>query len=88
MYNQDKEIQFEIIRILNEIQPKNYHLEEIFKKDLFENEILDSFGVLELITRIETSFDIVIPTDELTLENLSSIESLSSYLLIKLRKAD
>ncbi len=42
--------------------------------------IIDSTGVLELVTFLEESFDIQVDDEELIPENLDSIDNVSSYL--------
>lgn len=46
--------------------------------------ILDSMGVLELVTFVESSFGVVIDDSELVPENLDSIANLSAFLDRKL----
>ena len=45
-----------------------------------ENGIIDSTGVLELVTFLEETFGIVIEDEELIPENLDSIENVVKYL--------
>ena len=49
-----------------------------------EEGIIDSTGVLELITFIEEEFQIKVDDDELIPENLDSINNLSAFLKTKL----
>lgn len=49
----------------------------------FENGIIDSVGVLELVAFVEDTFHITINDDELTLENLDSVNRLSSFIQSK-----
>jgi acyl carrier protein len=49
--------------------------------------IIDSTGVLELVTWLETQFGVVVGDDELLPENLDSINRLSRFLQSKLRVA-
>lgn len=49
-------------------------------EDLLNTGILDSLGVLQLITFIETQFSIAVPDTDVTLENFSSIEAIMQYL--------
>ena len=50
-----------------------------------ETGLLDSAGILELVLWVETEFDIEIPQDDFTLDNLGSIRRMVSY--IESRKA-
>ena len=45
-----------------------------------ENGIIDSTGVLELVTFLEETFGIVVEDEELIPENLDSIENVVKYL--------
>ena len=49
--------------------------------------ILDSTGVLELVSLIEDQFGIRVDDDDITPENLNSLRSIASYLLRKLDQA-
>ncbi len=49
--------------------------------------IIDSTGVLELVTFIEETFDIKVEDEELLPENLDSIENLAGFLQRKGIKA-
>lgn len=48
--------------------------------DLIEAEIMDSLGIMKLILFLENSFSVKISDDDLTLENFSSIQSISTLL--------
>jgi len=52
---------------------------------LMEAGILDSTGVMELVTFIETAFQIVIAEEEIIPENLNSLDSISTFVV---RKSD
>jgi acyl carrier protein len=49
-----------------------------------ENGIIDSTGVLQLVAHIESTFGIKVADEELTPENLDTINSVSAYLQGKL----
>ena len=46
--------------------------------------IIDSTGILELVTFLEEAFSIAVEEDELVPENLDSINNVENYLLNKL----
>lgn len=48
-----------------------------------EKEIVDSTGVLELTAFVETEFNIAIEDDEMTPDNLDSIEKLVNFIAKK-----
>lgn len=47
---------------------------------LLENHIVDSTGVLEIVSFLEQRFGIRVEDDELVPENLNTISSISAYL--------
>lgn len=51
--------------------------------DLFEKRILDSTGVIELVSFIEQNFNLVVEDEELVLDNFSSLNSIESFLVKK-----
>lgn len=51
-----------------------------------EKGILDSTGVLELVGHLENHYGVKVESDEITPENLDSLEKLSGYIIRK--KAD
>jgi len=48
--------------------------------DFFEKGIIDSTGVIELVSYIEETFGISIDDDELIPENLSSLKKIGEFL--------
>ena len=51
--------------------------------DLFLESIVDSTGILELISYIEITFQIKVNDEEIIQENFSSISSINSYIQSK-----
>lgn len=58
------------------------HLEN--DTSFMENGIIDSTGILELVTFLEENFSISIEDDELLAENLDSLNNITNYLSRKL----
>ena len=50
----------------------------------FESGIVDSTGILEIVTFLEENFEISVADEELIPENFSSIETIDYYLKKKL----
>ena len=48
-----------------------------------EKGILDSTGVLELVSHLETQFGIRVESDEITPDNLDSLDKLADFVLRK-----
>ena len=67
----------ELIEILEEIQPG---VDYTTCKTLIDDHILDSFGILSLVSEIEDAFDIEVAPAELVAENFNSAESLWSMI--------
>lgn len=51
---------------------------------LLENGIIDSTGVLELISFLEETYEITIEDDEMIPENLDSVDNINTFLKKKL----
>lgn len=51
--------------------------------DLFEKGILDSTGIIELVSFIEKTFNISIEDEELIVDNFSSLSHITKYLQSK-----
>ena len=49
-------------------------------RSLLESGVFDSFGIVELITYVETEFDLVIPEEDLTREKMGSIRKMADYI--------
>ena len=54
------------------------------EQSLVELGILDSYGVVELVVFIETTWSIAISDDEITREKMGSIEKISALVASKL----
>ena len=51
--------------------------------NLLANGIIDSLGVLKLVSFIEHQFDIQIPDEEVTINNFRCLKDIASYLETK-----
>jgi len=70
--------------IENFMMPSDFPDEASF----LENGIIDSTGVLELVTFLEESFCIKVEDDEIVPENLDSMKNIKRFLKIKLNGKD
>ena len=62
---------------------ENYHLSaEDFTEEtsLVNSGIIDSMGIVELVTYIEENFDLVIEDDQITTENFESINNILKFI--------
>jgi acyl carrier protein len=55
------------------------------EESLLETGILDSFGIVEMLTFVESQFDLQIPDGDMTKEKLGSIRKMAHY--VRERKA-
>ena len=62
-----------LIEILEDIAPE---VDFVNCKTLIEDNMLDSFALLSLVSEIEDEFDVEILPTELTPQNFNSVESL------------
>ena len=63
----------ELLEILNDIDDSvDYENEEA----LIDDHLLDSFGIITLISEIEEHFDIDVDAAEMTPENFNSVEAM------------
>lgn len=67
-----------LLEILNEIDDTVDYEKE---KSLIDGHILDSFGVITLVSELEEAFDIRIEAAEMVPENFNSAESMWSMIL-------
>jgi len=73
-----EEVKKQLIDFLKEnfIMPENFSEEDSF----LEKGIIDSTGVIELVTFLEENFDIKIEDDEIVPENLDSLKNIEKFL--------
>jgi len=79
----------DIIRkfIINNFILSNHKENIDTNKSLYENGIVDSTGVLEIVDFLEETFDIKIEDDELIPDNLDSIRKMSEFVQRKIDNA-
>ena len=52
--------------------------------DLLGSGILDSLGMVKLITFVEETFDVSIPPEDMVIENFMTVENICEYINTKL----
>ncbi len=62
-----------IVRILVDYSKKPVDMISA-SEDLFADGVIDSLGILEIITQLELNFSIEIPNEELTSQNFRSVK--------------
>ncbi len=63
-------------KILKVLESFNEEIVEDTGRNLFDAEILDSFGIVELVIELEDSFNIVIDVDLVTPENFGTADAI------------
>ncbi len=81
----NQEIKKEIINYFKLGNPKLKNLKEFpTSESLISLGYVDSFGIIESISFLEKNFKIKIKDDEITLDNLSTIDLMTQLVLKKL----
>jgi acyl carrier protein len=57
---------------------KDVELKE--EENLLANGIMDSLGILKLVSFIEQKFDVQVPDEDITVQNFRSLKDIASYL--------
>lgn len=63
-------------KIMKVLESFNEEIVEDTSRNLFEAEILDSFGIVELVIELEDAFNLVIDVDLVTPENFGTADSI------------
>jgi acyl carrier protein len=58
-----------------------------YDDDLLLNQVLDSLGVMRLVAHIEEVEGMMIPAEDVTIENFSSLRLIDAYLLSRCNSA-
>ncbi len=73
-----------IVAFVNDQISSNQTDEKIeAQDDLLGGGILDSLGMMRLISFIETEFGIKVPPEDMTIENFINIETITGYISSK-----
>ncbi len=80
-------IESRIRNFVRETFPSPDHDDLAAEQSLFDAGILDSIGVLSLVTWLETEFDILVDEDEVIPENIDGIGHLIRYVERKCAEA-
>ena len=69
-----------VASILNKILSSTGQAITGFDEEIFETGLIDSFGIVELITALEEDFQIKIPFEDMTIQNFSSVNEISKFI--------
>lgn len=67
----------EILTILHEIAP---YIDIDANSNLIEDDILDSMGILVLITELEEKYNVIIPLEEIKIEDFQTVSTLVEFV--------
>lgn len=67
----------ELLKILESVKPGVDYSNE---KNLIDDEIIDSFDIVTIVSQINDAFDIDFPVNEIIPENFNSAEALYSVI--------
>lgn len=69
-----------IFEITKKIVPEELRSDFSMNSHLFNESILDSFGLIELVGELDTAFSVSIKNEDLTIENFSTIEDITKLV--------
>lgn len=74
----------EISRFITEELINDPDFDELgVQEDLMGSGLIDSLGMIRLVGFIETTYNIQVPVEDLTIENFKSLETINNYLSSK-----
>ena len=80
-----EDLKEKIVKIIGE--SAGYEEEEISKvSNLISDEIIDSLGMIELISFLEKEFNVIFSEDDLVLENFETLEKIIYLIDLKIIK--
>ena len=74
------EIKKRIMEILAKIIAPSIGAKLNPEAELFQERLLDSFGLLELVSAIEAEFGLSIPGDELIIQNFNTVNAIANLI--------
>jgi acyl carrier protein len=75
--NQTKEKVFEITKSLIPEELRDKFSQETH---IFSDEMLDSFGLIELVEKLDSGFSITINSEDLTIENFATVDTIATLV--------
>jgi len=78
-----EEISNEIITYVKSIAQNNQPLDLTPQTEILNEQVIDSLGIIQLITFLESKFNVKLEQSELNFENLGSIECMVKFLELK-----
>ena len=75
----------EILAYVKSLAQNNIKEQITPQTKILSSQTVDSLGVIQLVTFLESTFKIKMDQSELKLDNLDSVEQMTSYLLGKMK---
>ncbi len=76
----DTKIEKKIIEFVTVIAGSNLQKPVTLETEIFESNLVDSFGLLQLIADIEHEFNVNIRTEDMIMENFSTISGVADLI--------
>jgi D-alanine--poly(phosphoribitol) ligase subunit 2 len=67
----------ELLKVLNEFRPD---IDFVTKTTLIDDGLLDSLDIVNIISELDSEFDIEIPVEEITPENFNSAQAMQRLI--------
>jgi acyl carrier protein len=74
------ELEKKIIEFVTIIAGSNLRKPVTLETEIFESKLVDSFGLLQLIADIEHEFNVNVSTEDMTMENFSTISGIAELI--------
>ena len=78
----------QIKKFIVEHIPKARQMDVQSEDQLIETGLLDSLGILDVVTHLEEEFGITVSDEELTPENFQSIATMATYVQMKKKSVE
>jgi acyl carrier protein len=70
--------QFVSESLIKDKEKKNINLQEV--DDWLANGLIDSVGIIQLVSFVERKFNTTVPEEDVTVENFKSLKDVAQYL--------
>ena len=81
-------IKKKIVKFISDNYLRGRKLNHGYDTSFLDQGIIDSVAVIEMVAFLEEAFNIRVEDEEITPDNLDSINKLESYVLIKIKGAE
>jgi len=78
-----EEISKEICAFISQLSCVDPDEDIASNESLLSGQTIDSLGIIELVTHIESKYNLKMDQDDLTIENFDSVKAISNYIFAK-----